>query len=284
MPKPLPQLITSAAEIRALVSAARRAKQSVGLVPTMGALHAGHLSLVQAARDECDLVITTIFVNPTQFAPNEDLDRYPRDLDSDCRQLAEIGCDVVFAPATEEMYPEGATTSVDVGSIATVLEGAARPTHFAGVATIVLKLFNLVPADKAYFGQKDYQQTVVLKQMTADLNVPIELVICPIVREADGLAMSSRNAYLTDQERKQAVALSESLQIAADLRVGGEQSAARIKQSMADHLASTELEADYIAMLKPDTVEAVEVINGPIVVGLAVRVGKTRLIDNRLIE
>lgn len=279
----LPQLATTAAEIREVVLAARGEGKLIGLVPTMGALHAGHLSLVEAARRACDVVVTTIFVNPTQFAPGEDLERYPRDLERDCQQLSSLGCDVVFAPATDEMYPEGMTTSVDVGQVGRVLEGAARPTHFAGVATIVLKLLNLIPASKAFFGQKDYQQTVVLQQMVRDLNVPIELEVCPIVREADGLAMSSRNAYLSLEERKQAVALSQSLALAADLQRGGEKSAEVIRQRMIDHFASVGLQPDYIAFLRPGTVEPVEQLEGPSVVALAVAVGTTRLIDNRVI-
>lgn len=278
------KLFTDGAELRAAIRAAQQARQTVGLVPTMGALHAGHLSLVEAAAKECDLVVTTIFVNPTQFAPGEDFERYPRDLARDQELVATAGCRWVFAPSTQEMYPEGYATSIDVGPVAKIFEGEIRPNHFAGVATVVLKLFQLAPADRAYFGQKDYQQTIVVKQMVRDLNVPITINVCPIVREPDGLAMSSRNAYLSANERQQATSLYASLQLAKRLAAEGETSAARIRAQMLDFLAKPKLKPQYIAFLTAGTMQPVDQLAGPTVVALAVPMGKTRLIDNLLIE
>ena len=273
-------VFTSPAETRAAVLAACAEGRTVGFVPTMGALHAGHLSLIDAARAECDLIAASIFVNPTQFAPSEDFSAYPRPLERDLDLLREHGCQLVFTPAAEVMYPPGAETSIDVGSVARPWEGAQRPTHFAGVATVVMKLFQIVPATHAYFGQKDYQQTVVVRRMVADLNVPIEVRVCPIVRAPDGLALSSRNAYLTPAQRQQAVALSQSLAVAREAYAGGERDAARIKQLACHHLAAAGLEPDYVAVMADGTVSEVDHIDGPSIIALAVRVGQTRLIDN----
>ncbi len=218
---PLPSVISELDSIHEAVQVAQAAGKRVGLVPTMGALHEGHLSLLDTARAECDLVVVTIFVNPMQFGPKEDLNRYPRDLDGDLRLLAGRGCKLVFAPSVDEMYPAGFDTSVDVGRLGSELEGEYRPDHFRGVATVVLKLFQIVPADVAYFGRKDYQQSLVVRQIVADLNVPIEIHVLPTVREADGLAMSSRNAYLSEDERRQALGISQSLTLAEQLARGG---------------------------------------------------------------
>lgn len=277
-----PVVIRTGEEIRKRVRDAQREGQRVGVIPTMGALHLGHLRLVDAAREECDLVIATVFVNPTQFAPHEDFDRYPRDLDRDAGLLGERQCDLVFAPSVDEMYPKGFETSVDVGSVADPLEGERRPTHFAGVATVVLKLLNLVPADFAYFGRKDYQQTLVVGQMIRDLNLPTQLRVCATVREPDGLAMSSRNAYLSPDERRRAVALSQSLALASQMVDMGERDVARLRAAMENVLNQAGgIDLDYIEFVRSGTMEPVDSIASTTVVLIAARVGKTRLIDNR---
>lgn len=277
--------VTRGAEIREAIVEAQRAGKTVGLVPTMGALHAGHLSLVDASIAECDRTVVTIFVNPSQFGPGEDYNRYPRPLEKDISLLRERGCWLVFVPEVEEMYPTGHETIVDVGSIRKPLEGAARPMHFFGVATVVLKLLNLVPADRAYFGQKDYQQTLVIRKLVCDLDVPTDIRICPIVRDADGLAMSSRNAYLTEKERIQALALSQSLELAADRHATGETDVAVLREQMQRHIQSVGgVQVEYIAFVAQGTVDEVQRIEGPTVIAIAARVGKTRLIDNRTID
>ena len=219
--KKLPRVVAEADAVREIVRAAQASGKTVGFVPTMGALHEGHLSLVDAARAECDLAVVSIFVNPTQFGPKEDLSKYPRDLNRDLQLLASRGCDLVFAPTVEAMYPHGYTTSIDVGDLGRKLEGEFRPDHFRGVATVVLKLFQIVPAEVAFFGRKDYQQTLVVERMVTDLNVPIEIRVLPTVREPDGLAMSSRNAYLSTDDRRRALAISQSLHLAEKLVDGG---------------------------------------------------------------
>lgn len=280
-----PSIVHNAVELRAAVAAARRQGRSIGLVPTMGALHAGHLSLVDACRRECGLTAASIFVNPTQFAPGEDFERYPRPLDADLRLLAERGVDLVFTPTTEEIYPPGDATCVDVGPVAEPLEGRFRPGHFRGVATVVLKLFNLAAPDVAFFGHKDYQQSLVVRRMTADLNLPIEVRVCPTVREADGLALSSRNVYLSPAEREQALTLSRSLRLARDLVAGGERNAGAVLGRMRELFAAEpQVRVDYIALADPDTLADVDTIDGPVVALVAARVGTTRLIDNAIVE
>jgi pantoate--beta-alanine ligase len=279
------RIVTDGSSLREEVVAVRTAGLTVGLVPTMGALHEGHLSLVSAARAECDLTVATIFVNPTQFSPEEDFASYPRDLARDASLLAARGCDLVFAPSGEEMYRAEHATWIDVGSLGQVLEGQFRPTHFRGVATVVMKLFQLAPADRAYFGRKDYQQTLVVKQMVADLNVAIDVRVCPTVREPDGLAMSSRNAYLTAEERKRALALFRSLRLAEQLAARGERDVTKIREQMQRELARPGgVNVQYIAFLTDGTLNHVEAIDGPTTVAVAAKVGKTRLIDNTLIE
>lgn len=280
---PLPEVFAEGSALRTRLLAERHAGRTVGLVPTMGALHDGHLSLVEAARRDCDVVVTTIFVNPTQFAPGEDYDRYPRDLERDRMLLAGSGCDWIFAPTTDAMYPSGSETTVDVGAIGQRLEGEFRPTHFRGVATVVLKLLNLAPADRVYFGQKDYQQTVVIRRMVADLNVPVEVAICPIVREPDGLAMSSRNAYLSDNERVQARSLSQGLELAKQMHAAGERQPNAYQAAITELLINAGAEPQYVALLEPGTVTAVDTVEGPTVLAIAAMVGKTRLIDNTTI-
>jgi pantoate--beta-alanine ligase len=275
-----PRLVVDAAELRDRVALARRRGKTIGLVPTMGALHAGHLSLVDASVDECDFTIVTIFVNPTQFGPSEDFDHYPRDLDADLSSLEGRSVDVVFAPATDAMYPPGYATYVELHGPALVLEGAHRPGHFRGVATIVLKLFHLAQPDRAYFGRKDYQQALLVRRMTHDLDLPIDVRICPIVREADGLALSSRNVYLSPDERLRAVAISRSLRLARELVEQGTTDAGTILARMRELLAAARLDVDYVALADPETLEPVDVVDRPTLAALAARVGKTRLIDN----
>jgi pantoate--beta-alanine ligase len=281
---PLPKVISSVAEARAWTRQAQRAGKTVGVVPTMGALHAGHLSLVEAAKAECDLACVTIFVNPTQFAPGEDFEKYPRDLQADLELLATAGADQVFAPNVKEMYPPGHATYVEVEGVSRPLEGAHRPTHFRGVATIVLKLFQALPADRAYFGQKDFQQTLVIKRMVADLDVPVEIRICPIVREADGLAMSSRNRYLSADDRRRALALSQSLALAEKLVAGGERNAATILAALREKFAEVQIPLDYLVLTDPNTLADKQVVDGPTLLAIAARVGSTRLIDNVVIN
>jgi pantoate--beta-alanine ligase len=280
----LPRLITSVDELRSRVAAARRAGLTVGLVPTMGALHAGHVSLVEAAARECQLTIVTIFVNPTQFGPGEDFGRYPRTLEADLAALAGRGADVVFAPATEVMYPDAHVTLVDMGGPALGLEGDFRPGHFRGVATIVLKLFNLVQPDRAYFGRKDYQQSLVVRQLVRDLNLPLHVVVCPTIRESDGLAMSSRNRYLKSDERERALAISRSLRLARQLAGQGTRDATSILGAMRKLLDEARLEIDYVALADRDTLEPLEQLDRPAVALVAARVGTTRLIDNEWID
>jgi len=278
------RLVTTAAAARKSVVAAQRAGETVGFVPTMGALHKGHLSLVAASLAVCDHTVVSIFVNPTQFGPAEDLDRYPRVLGQDLKLLEELGCWLVFAPSTEEMYPQGSETLVDVGSVAEPFEGARRPGHYQGVATVVLKLLQIIPADRAFFGQKDYQQTLVVKQMVRDLSVPTAIEVCPTVREADQLAMSSRNAYLSDEDRQRALSLWQALQLAEQCYLAGERDVAGITEKMRQHFAVvTGVFVEYIACVEAGTVRPVKTITGPTVIAIAARVGETRLIDNHVI-
>lgn len=250
----------------------------------MGALHAGHLSLVAAAKAECDLAVTTIFVNPTQFAPGEDFERYPRDLQADLELLATVGTDMVFTPAMNDMYPPGHSTFVEVEGVSRPLEGAHRPTHFRGVATIVLKLFQTLPADRAYFGQKDFQQTLVIKRMVADLDVPIEIRVCPIVREADGLAMSSRNRYLSADERRRALVLSQSLAAAQRLLAAGKRDSGDILQALRAMFAAANVPLDYLVLADPETLADKSQVDGPTLLAIAARLGATRLIDNTVLD
>jgi pantoate--beta-alanine ligase len=259
---------------------------SVGFVPTMGYLHEGHLSLVRRARAECDAVVVSIFVNPTQFGPGEDYERYPRDEARDLALLEGEGVDVVFIPSVEEMYPPGFSTWVEVtGPLAERLEGASRPGHFRGVATIVLKLFHLVRPHRAYFGEKDAQQLRIIRRMATDLHVPIEIVACPIVREPDGLALSSRNVYLSPEQREQALALSRSLELARRLILEeGVRDAVEVRRRVREFVsASPGVRLDYVSIAHPETLEEVERIEGPVLVLIAAWVGPARLIDNLLI-
>ncbi len=257
---------------------------TVGLVPTMGYLHEGHLSLIRRAREECDHVVVSIFVNPTQFGPKEDLAKYPRDLVRDSR-LIEPYTDLLWTPTAEIMYPQGYQTWVEVEAMTLPLEGAMRPGHFRGVTTVVAKLFNAVQPHKAYFGQKDAQQAAVIRQMVRDLNFPIEIVVCPIVREADGLAMSSRNVYLDPGQRKAATVLYRSLSAAKEAYENGENNADQLRQVMKDVLASEPLaQMQYVSCADYETLEELEIVNRKALLSMAVYFGKTRLIDNFVLE
>ncbi len=253
----------------------------VGLVPTMGYLHEGHLSLVRRARAECDYVVVSIFVNPTQFGPKEDLSKYPRDLDRDLGLMEPLGVDLVWMPTAESMYPKGYQTWVEVEAVTRPLEGAMRPGHFRGVTTVVAKLFNEVQPQRAYFGQKDAQQAAVIRQMTRDLNYPIEIVVCPIVREPDGLAMSSRNVYLDAEERKAATVLYRSLNAAKNVYYNGERDAEELRRIMREVIATEPLaQMQYVSCADYDTLEELETVTGKTLLSMAVFLGKTRLIDN----
>jgi pantoate--beta-alanine ligase len=258
--------------------------EPLGLVPTMGYLHDGHLSLVNRARAECRSVAVSIFVNPTQFGPAEDLAKYPRDLERDLRLLEAAGADLVWSPTPDIMYPPGYQTWVEVKDVTQGLEGAQRPGHFRGVATVVSKLFNAVRPGKAYFGQKDAQQAVVIRQMTRDLNFPIEIVVCPIVREADGLAMSSRNIYLTPEQRRGATVLHQALNAAEAAYKGGERGATALRAVMENTLAGEPLaKIQYVSCADYETLQELEKVTGKTLLSMAVFFGKTRLIDNAVL-
>jgi pantoate--beta-alanine ligase len=263
----------------------RRALQEpVGFVPTMGYLHEGHVSLVREAKKENKSVIVCIYVNPAQFGPKEDLSKYPRDLKRDLAMLEKVGTDVVFFPSDKEMYPSNYDTWVEVDKLTKRLEGASRPTHFRGVTTIVNKLFNIVEADSAYFGQKDAQQALVIQKMVKDLNMNVRVIVCPTIREPDGLAMSSRNVYLTPEQRKQATILNRSLQLAKDLYDKGERNAPKIKQQMTELIQKEPLAViDYINITNPETLEELDTIQGKALVSMVVIFGNTRLLDNVII-
>ncbi|ACO33519.1 MULTISPECIES: pantoate--beta-alanine ligase [Acidobacterium] len=258
--------------------------RSIGFVPTMGALHEGHLSLVRAAKAECDAVVASIFVNPTQFGPNEDFGKYPRTVEADCALLEREGVDAVFLPQVEEMYPAGATTWVEVEELSGRLDGASRPGHFRGVATVVAKLFHIVGPDRAYFGQKDAAQVANLRRMVRDLDFDLEVVVCPIVREADGLAMSSRNRYLSVEERRQGLVLSRALRAMEAGHAAGERDGRRLLAAGASVMAEEPaVRVDYLRVVDPETLVDVEAVSGPALATVAAYVGATRLIDNVLL-
>jgi len=258
---------------------------TVGLVPTMGYLHEGHLSLIRRAKTECESVVVSIFVNPTQFGANEDLSKYPRDLGRDLELIEPLGVDLVWNPTAEIMYPTGYQTWVEVETLTRSLEGAVRPSHFKGVTTVVAKLFNAVQPNKAYFGQKDAQQAAVLRQMVRDLNFPLEMIVCPTTREADGLAMSSRNKYLDGNERQAATILFRALSEAKSAYESGERNAEKLRIVMKDMLASEpRVQMQYVSCADYDTLEELDVVSGKALLSMAVLVGKTRLIDNFVLE
>lgn len=276
------QVVGPIFEIRAL---RQKISGTVGFVPTMGYLHEGHLALVKQARIENSAVIVSIYVNPTQFGPREDFGAYPRDLNRDLDLLRGEGVDIVFVPSDDEMYPPEFSSWVDVEKITEGLEGAFRPGHFRGVATVVAKLFNIVRPSRAYFGQKDAQQVIVIKRMVADLNMDLEVVIVPTVRESDGLAMSSRNVYLNPKERQAATILFKALMLARQLRKDGEKDAEEIRRQMTSLIQKEPLaQIDYVSIADAETMEELNLIDRPALASLAVRIGKTRLIDNMPLE
>jgi pantoate--beta-alanine ligase len=277
--------VIEVATVAALREARAGLPDPVGFVPTMGYLHAGHLALVQAAREQNAAVIASIFVNPTQFGPNEDYQSYPRDLARDRELLQAAGVDLLFAPPVAEMYPPGFTTAVDVGPLAERLEGASRPGHFRGVATVVARLFNLVQPRRAYFGQKDAQQVVVVNRLAADLGFPLEIVAVPIVREADGLALSSRNVYLQGPERLAARCLSAALRTAAVANAAGTRDAAALRRLVRDRVGQEPLaRLDYVSVADPVSLDEIEGVARPALLSLAVWIGRTRLIDNVILD
>lgn len=264
------------------VSACLRDGKTVGVVMTMGALHQGHLSLVAAANAECDVTVVSIFVNPTQFAPEEDLEKYPRQLQADCELLSHHSVDLVFSPSTEQMYGDTCSTTINPPRVAVPWEGTCRPGHFAGVTTVVLKLMHILPGSAAYFGSKDYQQLAVIRAMVRDLNIPIRVVDCPIIRAPDGLALSSRNVYLSATERQQALALSEALSLAAHEYQAGQNAGSVLTQQVRQHLSAAGIEkVDYVALVDPVHLEEASHVDADTVALIAAYVGKTRLIDNR---
>jgi pantoate--beta-alanine ligase len=278
------QVFETVMSLRQYLTAQRAAGRRLGLVPTMGYLHDGHLSLVRTARRECDVVVMSIFVNPKQFGPQEDFAAYPRDMERDLRLAREAGVDAVFSPTVAEMYPPDFNTEVIVHELTTSLCGVSRPGHFQGVTTVVAKLFNIVSPDRAYFGQKDYQQALVIQKMVHDLLMPLEVVVCPTVRESDGLAMSSRNAYLNAAERQAALVLWRTLQLAEERLAQGERQGQRLAAALRQYIAAEPLaRIDYVAVCDPQTLREVDELSGTVLAALAVYIGKTRLIDNALL-
>jgi pantoate--beta-alanine ligase len=272
------------AEAQSACAQLRGEGRILGLVPTMGALHEGHLSLVRAAKAECDIAAVSIFVNPTQFGPNEDFSKYPRTFEQDCALLEREGVDLIFAPTVDDMYPVGASTFVLVEGVSERLDGASRPGHFRGVTTVVSKLFHIVCPHKAFFGQKDAAQVAVLRKMVRDLNFPLQLVVCPIVREPDGLAMSSRNRYLSEKERQQALVLQRALgEIEKRAATGETKSSALIEAARNIFASESDVRIDYVAIVDPDTLIDISDVRGGALVAVAAFVGTTRLIDNALI-
>lgn len=279
------KIIYKVKQMQGFVRRGQRAGKTVGFVPTMGALHEGHLSLIRRAAKENDIVVVSIFVNPTQFGPKEDFAKYPRPFKKDVALAKSAGADIIFYPSTKEMYPEEYQTYIDVEKITHGLCGASRPGHFRGVATVVAKLFNAVSAERAYFGQKDYQQVQVIRCLVADLNIPIKVVMCPIIREKEGLAMSSRNQYLNAEERRSAPCLYEALQVAKSMARAGIKDVAKIKKEMRNIIESNVLaRVDYIEIVDAETLDPIKKIRGGVVAVLAVFIGNTRLIDNMVLE
>lgn len=278
------KIVSTIQEVREQVSAWKKEGNTVGFVPTMGYLHEGHMSLIDAAREN-DKVVVSIFVNPMQFGPNEDLASYPRDLDHDAKMCEEHGVDLIFHPTPEEMYGDKFYSYVDMNVLTQELCGLSRPVHFRGVCTVVAKLFNIVTPDKAYFGQKDAQQLAIIKRMVKDLNMPLTIVGCPIIREEDGLAKSSRNTYLSPEERKAALVLSRSIFLGKEMVENGERDAKKVLTAMVAEIEKEPLaKIDYVKMVDLDTMQQVESIGGGILTAIAVYIGKTRLIDNFMFE
>lgn len=288
-------IYTTISELRQAITHTKRDKRMtdpsrepiVGFMPTLGYMHKGHVSLIEKARQECDIVVVSIFVNPLQFGANEDFDKYPRDNERDCRLAGEAGADFVFIPSVAEMYPQPTRTKVIVSELTAVMCGASRPGHFDGVATVVTKLFQIVQPDRAYFGQKDAQQIAVIEQMVQDLNMPVHIVPCPTLREDDGLAMSSRNVYLSAEERKQALVLSQSLQLAEFLVADEQLTPEQLRDRIVAHIQSSPLaEIDYVDIRTYPSLQPIDTFfpDEPVVIALAVKFGRTRLIDNTILH
>jgi pantoate--beta-alanine ligase len=278
--------VRTVADLRAALAPERRAGRSIGLVPTMGAFHAGHLSLIRRAREACEVVVVSLFVNPAQFGPAEDLDAYPRDEARDAALAEAEGVDVLFVPPREEVYPDGFSTSVTVGSLTEVLCGAPEargPEHFAGVTTVVTKLLNMAQPDVAFFGQKDAQQALVVRRLVRDLDIPVRIEVCPTVRDPDGLALSSRNAYLSPEERERALGLSRALRAAERTVALGERDAAAVLRSARGELQAAGVEPEYLELRSADDLSPVERVNGSTLLAVAARLGRARLIDNTIL-
>lgn len=276
--------VRTVADLRSALTEPRQAGQTIGLVPTMGAFHEGHLSLMRRARRDCDVVVVSLFVNPTQFNEQVDLDSYPRDEGRDAALAAELGVDYLFVPSVEEVYPAGFATTVSVAHLTQRLEGTYRgPGHFDGVATVVTKLFNMVGPDAAYFGQKDAQQTLVIRHLVRDLNLPVRIEVCPTVRETDGLALSSRNAHLSKADRRRALALQRALRLARELVRDGERHATTIRGQALAELMAAGVEPEYFELVNSETLAPVQYVDGNVLAVVAARVGPTRLIDNEII-
>ena len=278
-------VIKTVAELEAWFRRNDRRNKALGFVPTMGYLHEGHLSLIKAAKAQNDLVVVSVFVNPIQFGPNEDLESYPRDLEADAKLCEATGADIIFNPEPEEMYADGFVSFINMTGLPNALCGLTRPIHFKGVCTVVGKLFNIVTPDRAYFGQKDAQQLAIIMRMVKDLNFDIEIVGCPIIREADGLAKSSRNIYLTTEERKAAVVLSKAVKLGQQMIADGEREAAKIVGAMKELISAEPLATiDYVEMVNMDTMQSIEKAEGHVLCAMAVKFGKARLIDNFIEE
>lgn len=280
------QIVRTIKDMQALSRKLRAGDKTIGIVPTMGALHEGHLSLISRSKNENDITVVTIFVNPVQFGPSEDFRNYPRDIEGDLSKLSPLGPDIVFLPDDKEMYPSGFTAAVNIGSIGEVLCGASRPGHFNGVATVVVKLFNIVMPDNGYFGQKDFQQTVIIKKIVKDLDYNVNIIVCPTVREHDGLAMSSRNTYLDHEERKAAPIIYKGLKLGEELILSnGEADVSDIKEQIRKYIITEPLATiDYIEVVSVKLLEKVVKINLPVAICVAVKIGKTRLIDNIIVD
>jgi pantoate--beta-alanine ligase len=280
----LPAVTTSLNEVHRLVRSLQASGKQVGLVPTMGALHAGHLSLVEQSLRDCDYTVVSIFVNPMQFSPHEDFSKYPRTLDADISKLAELRVPLVFAPSASEIYPPGFATHVEVDGITDQWEGALRPGHFRGVTTVVLKLFQIAPADRAYFGRKDYQQALAIRRMVVDLNLPVQIVVCPLIRDTDGLALSSRNEYLSGDDRRRALVLSRSVRLAREMYTAGERDAAIIRDAMRHHIATeSDVRLEYATVVDPQILNELSRIESSAIALVAARIGATHLIDNEIL-
>ena len=278
------KLIRKLSKVTALLRGYRKKRKSIGLVPTMGDFHEGHLSLIRKAKKENDIVVASIFVNPAQFGPNEDYKKYPRDIKGDAQKAMKVGCDILFCPDAGSMYPKGFSTYVEVCDASDIMCGKSRPGHFRGVATICTKLFSIITPDTAYSGQKDYQQAFIIKKMVRDLNIDINVKVLPIVRDRSGIALSSRNRYLTDLEIEDAKLLYKALKKARDLIMHGEDSVSKVRLAMKSILNKPNVCIDYIDIVCPDTLSKKRVVNSRVLVALAVKIGTTRLIDNILVN